>query len=135
MTLRKRKILISVTTAVLVLGVAVAVGVGLSGGGSDDDSTVAEPSTSENDEAGDGSQDLSDGQRSDTRGGEAEFLPEAMSGQEAVDALGDELETVAQQHGMTADELREDLLRDATLTVTPSGELLYEDTMTPPDQG
>lgn len=62
----------------------------------------------------------------------ADLLPEPMGGQEAIDALGEHLDHVAELNGMTPDQLRDALLRDPTLTVAPSGRLLYEDEMTPP---
>lgn len=65
-------------------------------------------------------------------GPQADLLPEPMSGQAAIDALGEHLDHVAELNGMTPEQLRDTLLRDPTLTVTPSGRLLYEDEMTPP---
>jgi hypothetical protein len=59
------------------------------------------------------------------------FLPEPMSGQDAIDALGDDLERVAEMNNRTPEELRELLLRDKTLHVSPNGFLMYVDTATP----
>lgn len=130
--------MIAVTTAAVVVAVAIAVAVGLSGG-SDDDGTVAQPSSETDSDQRTG--DSSDGEPGDdgsgdgtpdAAAGEATLLPEAMGGQAAIDALGDNLQVVAQRNDMTADELRALLLRDDDLRVSPAGTLLYSDTMTPP---
>ncbi|NED95595.1 hypothetical protein G1H11_09750 [Phytoactinopolyspora alkaliphila] len=60
-----------------------------------------------------------------------DVLPESMGGQEAIDSLGDKLERVAKMNNRTPEELRELLLRDKTVKVSPNGFLLYEDTATP----
>ncbi|WP_334152131.1 hypothetical protein [Microbacterium sp.] len=54
-------------------------------------------------------------------------LPEAMGGQEAIDALGDDLQAVADRNGKTVEELTALLLRDATAKVSPSGFIVYSD--------
>ena len=54
-------------------------------------------------------------------------LPEAMGGQEAIDALGDDLEAVADRNGKTVDELTALLLRDATAKISPRGFIVYSD--------
>ncbi|TDC47005.1 hypothetical protein E1212_25500 [Jiangella ureilytica] len=65
-------------------------------------------------------------------GGRSELLPGPMGGQEAIDALGERLDRVAELNGMTPAGLRDALLTDASLLVAPSGRLLYDDEMTPP---
>ncbi|MBB5786572.1 hypothetical protein [Jiangella mangrovi] len=65
-------------------------------------------------------------------GGQDDLLPEPMGGQEAIDALGERLEHVAELNGMTPADLRDALLTTASLKVAPSGRLLYDDEMTPP---
>ena len=54
-------------------------------------------------------------------------LPEEMSGQEAIDALGDKIEFVANRNGKTVDELKDLLLRDATAHVSTSGDIFFRD--------
>ncbi|TDE10388.1 hypothetical protein [Jiangella asiatica] len=130
---QRRNSVLAVMAAVVVVAVAVVLAVWLTGRGDDDDSgAVAVPSA-------DGSGDRSASDDSATpdgslRTGEPlQLLPSPMGGQEAIDALGEEdLERVAEINNTTVDELRDLLLRDATLLVSPSGRLMYEDTMTPP---
>lgn len=55
------------------------------------------------------------------------LLPEAMNGQEAIDALGDRIETAAKRNGKTVEELEELLLRDETAHISPNGYLVYLD--------
>ena len=57
-----------------------------------------------------------------------DVLPRAMSGQEAIDALGDNIDRVADQNHLTVNELKEKLLQDATLHVSKSGRLVFLDT-------
>ncbi|CAH0207894.1 hypothetical protein SRABI76_02186 [Microbacterium oxydans] len=54
-------------------------------------------------------------------------LPEAMGGQQAIDALGDDLEAVAARNGKTVEELTELLLRDATAKISTNGFIVYSD--------
>ena len=126
--IRGRNIMIAVTTAAVVIVVAVAVAVGWSNRSGDDGTVAVGPSDAQTDD------DASSATPGDERmaAGEGTMLPEAMSGQEAVDALGDKLAVVAERNNMTAEKLRKLLLTDSTLHVTPSGSLLYVDTMTPP---
>lgn len=58
--------------------------------------------------------------RSDT----SEVLPRAMSGQEAIDALGDDIDIVAKRNGMSADELEEMLLKNPSAKVSKNGFIL-----------
>ncbi|WP_427868798.1 hypothetical protein [Leucobacter luti] len=59
------------------------------------------------------------------------FLPEKMNGQEAIDALGDNIDAVAKKNGKTTEELKDLLLRNKTAFVTPSGHLVYLDNAKP----
>lgn len=52
---------------------------------------------------------------------------DGLSGTAAVRALGNNLSSVASQHGKTGQELRQLLLRDKTLRVTRTGRLFYEE--------
>ncbi|MGJ0204219.1 hypothetical protein [Leucobacter sp. gxy201] len=54
-------------------------------------------------------------------------LPREMGGQEAIDALGDRIDRVASRNALTVDELKDLLLRDASASVTPSGDIVYRD--------
>ncbi|WP_116949578.1 hypothetical protein [Jiangella endophytica] len=123
---QRRRNVIAVAAAVVVVALAVVVAVWLTSDSDDDpgDGSVAVPS---------------DAAASSTPSAEGTFIPgqedvltRAMSGQDAVDALGDRLGDVAELNGMSADELRDLLLRDSSVVVTPSGRLLYDDQMTPP---
>ncbi|MBK0418855.1 hypothetical protein JD276_07395 [Leucobacter sp. CSA1] len=61
------------------------------------------------------------GVKSDTR----QVLPKTMGGQDAIEALGDDIDVVAERNGMTVDELKELLLRDKSAKVSKNGFLLY----------
>lgn len=58
-------------------------------------------------------------------------LDEPKSGQEAIDALGDKIDVVAERNGMTVDELTHLLLTDSTANVSVTGSIFYRDTHTP----
>ncbi len=121
--------MIAVTAAAVAVVASVALAVGLSGDSDDGDQPVAEPSS----ESANGDPDsrASTGAE-ELKSADTKVVPEPMGGQKAIDALGDDLARVAERHDMTPDELRQALLRDDDLRVTPSGTLLYADTMTPP---
>lgn len=55
-------------------------------------------------------------------------LPKEMSGQEAIDALGDKIEIVAKRNGKTVDELKNLLLDNPSAHVMPNGSIVYNDT-------
>jgi PKD repeat protein len=57
--------------------------------------------------------------------------PYGTRGQAAIDALGPTLEDVASRYDMTASELQDQLLTDATLWVDPAGNLMFLDTALP----
>lgn len=58
---------------------------------------------------------------------DTQVLPKEMSGQEAIDALGDDIGSVAKKAGKSVDELKALLLRDASAHVTPQGFVVYRD--------
>ncbi|SEF16399.1 hypothetical protein [Jiangella alba] len=121
----RNRTVLAVAAAVVVVALAVVLAVWLTRDSGDDDGSVAVPSAqppSATSTPGDGV----------TAQAQGDVLPSPMSGQDAVDALGDQLERVAELNGMSADELRDLLLRDASVQVTPSGRLMYDDRMTPP---
>lgn len=55
------------------------------------------------------------------------LLDEELGGQEAIDALGDNTEVVAQRLGISAEALKALLLRDPSARVTPKGFVIYRD--------
>lgn len=57
--------------------------------------------------------------------------PYGTRGQTAIDVLGSALNDVASRYGMTAAELKNQLLTDATLWVDPAGNLMFLDTALP----
>lgn len=59
--------------------------------------------------------------------GPTTFLEKEMGGQEAIDALGDKIEKVAERNGKTVEELTDLLLRDQTAVISPRGFLLFKD--------
>lgn len=112
-----------------------------SGTDSSDDATASSDATADSDssspsttESGDSSsaEDAADGKDSDagTSVGTLpsnKVLPKEMSGQEAIDALGDKITVVAKRVGKTPEELKELLLRDKSARVTPEGNVRYHD--------
>lgn len=122
---RRNVVVVAVAVVVVALAVVLAVWLTRDSGDDDGDGSVAVPSGA----PADPSSAPSAGTL--TPSGE-DVLRRAMSGQDAIDALGERLEWVAQLNGMSVDDLRDLLLRDATVTVAPSGRLMYDDQMTPP---
>ena len=57
------------------------------------------------------------------------LLPEAMGGEAAIDALGDDIVKVAKLNSMTVEELEELLRTDKTARVTKTGVIKYVDTL------
>lgn len=78
------------------------------------DPTAPEP-TSTDDES---DQDM---QPSDSPVNSTHVLEESLSGQEAIDALGDDIDIVAEKNNMSVDELKEFLLRNESAVVRPDG--------------
>jgi hypothetical protein len=54
-------------------------------------------------------------------------LPEAMSGQAAIDALGDKIVVVADHNGKSVEQLTDLLLRDKTVHVSTRGDIFFRD--------
>lgn len=71
-------------------------------------------------ESADSGHGTADGLRSDA----SQVLPKAMSGQEAIDALGDDIEIVAERNGMSVDQLEETLLKNPSAKVSKNGFLM-----------
>ncbi|PZF79179.1 hypothetical protein [Jiangella anatolica] len=111
---QRQRSALAIVAAVVVVALAVVAAVWLSRDSGGDEGSVAAASAS-----------------SFAPGGQ-DVLPRAMGGQEAIDALGERLGDVAELNGMTADQLRDLLLRDASVEVAPSGRLLYDDDLRPP---
>lgn len=57
----------------------------------------------------------------------AAVLTESLAGQEAIDALGDNIDVVARRNNKTVDELKDLLLRDQTAHVSTTGFIFYRD--------
>ena len=69
-------------------------------------------------------------QEDDVNGPNSEFsklLPESKSGQEAIDALGDNLAVAAKRNNMTAEDLAALLLSDSTVHISTTGYIVYLD--------
>lgn len=82
--------------------------------------------TTTTDPSSQGSADVTDPAPPAPIGGKI-VLPEAMSGQAAIDALGTNIERVAQQNSLTVEAFEELLLRDASAHVSRTGRLVYLD--------
>lgn len=54
-------------------------------------------------------------------------LPEPLNGQEAIDALGDDIEFVANRNGRTVEELEELLLNNNSAYVSTNGFVFFRD--------
>ena len=52
-------------------------------------------------------------------------LDAPQGGQEAIDALGDDIQIVADRNNMTVDEVKELLLRDKNAKVSPNGFIFF----------
>ncbi len=79
----------------------------------------------------DAGQDLQDENMQSTPLPSGNLLNEELNGQEAIDALGDNIDTVAKRIGKSPEELKELLLRDSSAHVTPKGFVVYRDTFPP----
>ncbi|WP_129669499.1 hypothetical protein [Phytoactinopolyspora endophytica] len=135
---RRRSITVVASVAVVVAVAAGATAIGWLSDSDDDTVVTQEPSagptasssTADPDDPGDPDDTAAPATGPLTPAGG--FLPEPMGGQEAIDELGENLERVATINDMSAEELRELLLRDQTLRVSPDGHLFYVETATPP---
>lgn len=134
---RRLVVVVSVAAAAVVLVAVGAAAVGWLSDGGDSTVVTQEPAGPDEDaDSGDddaAEDDVSDEETTDAPAvAQGEFLPEPMGGQAAIDALSDEqLEAVAKLNDRTAEELRDLLLRDATVKISTSGFLFYGDTATP----
>lgn len=90
---------------------------GTSGAGGSDNSGSAGGADS-------GGADTGSGAAGDLPGGASQVLPRAMSGQEAIDALGDDIGVVAERNGMSVEELERTLLANPSAKVSKTGFLM-----------
>lgn len=60
-----------------------------------------------------------------------DYVPEPLNGQEAIDALGDDIEEVADRNGKTVEEFEEFLLKNPSAFVQPDGFVVFKETATP----
>ena len=136
---QKRTVVIASAAGVVLVAAIAAATVGVLSGSKDDSATDASAGSAaaaqQSDEQATNGEDAVDpSQNSSRRLAQGSVLPEPMGGQDAIDALGDNLDVVAQRSGKTTDELEALLLRDTTLRVSTSGFLYYVDNATPPAQ-
>lgn len=127
---RRRPLLIAAALTVVVVAVILIVGVLAMNQGSAAPGTEASASpqaTATPTATATHSDDTTEGGTVEPTPAFGSVLPEAMGGQEAIDALGDDLEAVADRNGKTVEELTALLLRDATAKVSPSGFIVYSD--------
>lgn len=135
---QKRTVVIASAAGVVLVAAIAAATVGVLSGSKDDTSAdagaEAPAAAQQNDEQTNAEDAVDPSQNSSRRLAQGSVLPEPMGGQAAIDALGDNLDVVAQRSGKTTAELEALLLRDSTLRVSTSGFLYYVDTATPPAQ-
>lgn len=123
---------------VVVLGAAVAAtvvfgAIQLSGGGvsappaADSTSNPPSPTPESTETSATVEGDANGGDVTPTLKPTGDILPEDLAGQEAIDALGDDIVLVAERSGKTVEELKELLLRDETVRVSTDGFLYYVD--------
>jgi len=89
----------------------------------------------DSDAATDGDSGSSDGDDtgSDGPAGAPTYLDEEMSGQEAIDALGDNIDEVAERNNKSVEELEKLLLNNPSARVTPDGFIVFHDTFSNDD--
>ncbi|WP_224779996.1 hypothetical protein [Leucobacter sp. Psy1] len=125
--------------AILVIGGAIVFGVTqMTGNGNDASpgsggSATEEPSPTQTDDASGGAgemeEDVQSSGESDSGSAEAQgttpltkqVLDRPMSGQEAIDSLGDDIDLVASRNGKTVEEMKEFLLKNPSAQVSPNG--------------
>lgn len=118
----------AVAAAVVVGAIQLSGGENAAGPGGDSTSSPAAPAPEDTDasptpaEAG-----ANGGVVNPTLKPTGDILPEDLAGQEAIDALGDDIVLVAERSGKTVEELKELLLRDQTVRVSTDGFLYYVD--------
>lgn len=135
-TSRGRIIAFFVGTIVVVAALVIATlfFTGTIGNNNTDNTQIAGPLTDGDDETNGDSDGTTNGNPNEP-GQETpegrEVLPTDMNGQQAIDALGDDIDRVAELNGKTTQELKELLLRDNTVHISKFGYILYKDTMRP----
>lgn len=123
---RGRTIIIVIVTFVILAGVVVGITY-LTGGGSTP--PAAEPTSTAGPDTETTAPDDDDAdEEEDDVNLSPTVLPEPMGGQEAIDALGDKIDVVAQRNGKTVEQVKELLLRDKTAEVSTKGFIRYVDT-------
>ncbi|WP_105566724.1 hypothetical protein [Microbacterium halophytorum] len=119
-----------VVVAIAAVAVIIFAVTQLGGAGNDDVSAPAGTETSApadddgaegTDEAGDASEETGDDMKTIKT---TTYLPESLGGQEAIDALGDDLAAVAELNNKTPEELEEFLLKNPSAKISPNGTIL-----------
>lgn len=64
-----------------------------------------------------------DVETSNSPSGTNTVLDKPLGGQEAIDALGDDIQIVADRNNMTVDEVKDLLLKDKNMKVSPTGHI------------
>src|SRR5690625_4540426 len=127
---RRKPLALVLAAVVAVAAIAlVAVATGVFSGSSDDPVATSpdEQSTEPDDEAGDETSDDGTEGGDETLTQQGGFVPEPMSGQEAVDELGDRIGEAAEVNNMSAEQLENLLTSDPTVSIAPSGHIVYKD--------
>lgn len=117
-----------IATVVVLAGIIIGVTYLTSGGTTPSGTESPRPSASPSDTTTpdpDGGEDGDDVEVVPTPS--SEVLTEPLGGQEAIDALGDKIEIVAQRNGKTVEQLEELLLRDKAAKVSTDGYIVYID--------
>lgn len=116
--------------AVLALAVVAVIVFSLLQMNSDDDSAgETSDSTSEQSESPsapdptDTATESDDVEPSKTPSGTNVILEKPLGGQDAIDALGDDIQIVADRNNMTVDEVKDLLLKDPNMMVSPTGHI------------
>jgi len=127
---------LAVVVALAVIG-GVVLATGVFSGSSDDPVATSpdEQATEPDDEAGDETSGGSTEEGDETLAQQGGFVPEPMSGQEAVDELGDRIGEAAEVNDMTAEQLENLLTSDPTVSIAPSGHIVYKDPGPSQDSG
>ncbi|MFK4760959.1 hypothetical protein ACI3KS_08505 [Microbacterium sp. ZW T5_45] len=91
-------------------------------------STATSEPTATSDATADGEDNVSDGNATpDPTPVFGKFLEEDLNGQEAIDALGDRIDVVAERNGKTVEELTSLLQHDSTVYITTDGLIMFKD--------
>lgn len=124
---RGRIIALVIATVVVLAGVIIGVTY-LTGGGatpSATESPTARPTDTTTPGDSDGGEDGDDVKPVPTPS--SQVLTETLGGQEAIDALGDKIEIVANRNNKTVEQVEELLLRDKSAKVSTNGYIVYID--------